>query len=194
MIPRAVLLFKDPKGFWDKLASEQGGIGPLMPTVLFFAAVAALSFGLGRLFWALRVWGFSVGAILGALIGMAIQAAAYAAVWVGMSLIAKFLADTFKSPGAKDMANTTKVALGAVMPMWIGAVLQLTTVGILGTIGSLGGLGYGVYMFYLGSKKLLGTPDDSAVGYTAVVMVLTFIAAAVFTIPAGCVVACLVVP
>ena len=81
-----------------------------------------------------------------------------------MALVIDALAPTFG--GRKDMLSAFKVAAYSMTPTWLAGIFA-----IIPAISFLSLLGlYGIYLLYLGLPRLMGTPEDKAVVYTAVVV------------------------
>jgi hypothetical protein len=110
----------------------------------------------------------------------------YAVVSFGFALLGLFLvgliidglAPTFA--GQRDQRQAIKTAAYAFTPAAVGAVF-----GILPALGwllqLLAGL-YGIYLLYLGLPRLMRSPQDKAVGYTAAVVICTIVLAVVLGI------------
>jgi len=87
-----------------------------------------------------------------------------------LSLVINALAPTFG--GQKDSMQALKVAVYSYTPAWVAGVLQvLPLLGLLAVLGAL----YGLYLLYLGLPRLMKSPENQALGYTAVVVVCAII-------------------
>jgi hypothetical protein len=88
-----------------------------------------------------------------------------------ISAIVNALAPNFG--GRKDAAQSFKVAAYSFTPAWVAGVFQvLPALGTLLTV--LGGL-YALYLLYLGLPRLMKSPPDKAIGYTAVVVICAIV-------------------
>jgi hypothetical protein len=101
-----------------------------------------------------------------------------------LSLVINALAPTFG--GQKDSIQALKVAVYSYTPAWVAGVLQvLPLLGVLAVLGAL----YGLYLLYLGLPRLMKSPENQALGYTAVVVVcaivLSIVVGAVGTMVVG---------
>jgi Yip1 domain len=101
-----------------------------------------------------------------------------------LSLVINALAPTFG--GQKDSKQALKVAVYSYTPAWVAGVLNvLPLLGLLAVLGAL----YGLYLLYLGLPRLMKSPENQALGYTAVVVVcaivLSIVVGAVGTMVVG---------
>jgi hypothetical protein len=100
-----------------------------------------------------------------------------------LSLVINALAPTFG--GQKDSIQALKVAVYSYTPAWVAGVLQvLPLLGLLVLLGAL----YGLYLLYLGLPRLMKSPENQALGYTAVVVVCAVVLSVVITAVGGMVV------
>lgn len=91
-----------------------------------------------------------------------------------ISILIDLLAPTFG--GQKNSAQAMKVAVYSYTPGWLAGALQfLPMTSILTIIGGL----YGIYLLYLGLPRLMKSPEDKAIGYTAVVVVCAIVVSVV---------------
>jgi hypothetical protein len=87
-----------------------------------------------------------------------------------LSLVINALAPTFG--GQKDSMQALKVAVYSYTPAWVAGVLRvMPLLGILAVLGAL----YGLYLLYLGLPRLMKSPENQALGYTAVVVVCAIV-------------------
>jgi hypothetical protein len=87
-----------------------------------------------------------------------------------MALVIEALAPSFG--GVKDRIQAFKVAAYAYTAAWVAAIFGL--VPALALLGVLGGL-YSLYLLYLGLPKLMKAPQDKALAYTAVAVVVAIV-------------------
>ncbi len=86
-----------------------------------------------------------------------------------LALIIDALASTFG--GQKNTLAAFKVAAYSMTPSWLAGVFA-----IIPSISSLSVLGlYGIYVLYLGLPRLMRTPENRALGYTAVVVIAAIV-------------------
>ncbi|PID38457.1 MAG: hypothetical protein CSA24_02325 [Deltaproteobacteria bacterium] len=176
MLPRAIKLFKDPKGFWQEMATERGGIGAVMPSVIVFVAASGVAGFIGTLLGVLMnsiLRPFFGRMIVAGLLGLVVGVALGVGVWFVFAILIKAFAKTFDA--SDEMEGASKVAFGSLLPMWIAGLLQLIPFGFMTWIATLGGLGYGCFMCYLGVQEIMAAPKEKAIGYTAATMGITFV-------------------
>lgn len=185
LVQRAKNILITPKTEWQAVAAEST---PHMPVitgyVLPLAAVAALAAFIGSVF---------VGASLGPLgtVRTGVVAGIVALVLsVVMSVVMVFvmgaiidaLAPTFGAQ--KNMSQAVKVAAYAYTPVWVLSVLTiLPALGLLVIIGAL----YAIYLLYLGLVAVMRAPQEKAIGYTAVVVVVGIVVGVIISMVVGAV-------
>ncbi|MCK5797452.1 MAG: YIP1 family protein [Deltaproteobacteria bacterium] len=180
MLPRVIKMFTDPRGFWQEVAGEQGGVGAVMPAVIVFVTVSSLAGFIGTILSTLMnpllrmIFGrMMIGAVVTLVIGVALGVG----FWFLLAILIKAFAKTFG--GSDSMEGATKIAFGALMPMWVASVFSIIPFRVIGLLASLGGFGYGVYLMWLGLQEVNATPKDKAVGYTAATMAIYIVSAGV---------------
>lgn len=185
LVQRAKNILITPKTEWQAVAAEST---PHMPVitgyVLPLAAVAALAAFIGSVF---------VGASLGPLgtVRTGVVAGIVALVLsIVMSVVMVFvmgaiidaLAPTFGAQ--KNMSQAVKVAAYSYTPVWVLSVLTiLPALGLLVIIGAL----YAVYLLYLGLVAVMRAPQEKAIGYTAVVVVVGIVVGVIISMVVGAV-------
>ncbi|MGH9140657.1 MAG: Yip1 family protein, partial [Vicinamibacterales bacterium] len=100
-----------------------------------------------------------------------------------LSLIINALAPTFG--GEQNSMQALKLAVYSYTPAWIAAVLQIVP---LLSIFAIFAAFYGLYLLYLGIPRLMKSPQDKAVAYTAVVVVCAIVLSVVMTVIGGTIV------
>ena len=100
-----------------------------------------------------------------------------------LSIIINALAPTFG--GEQNSAQSLKLAVYSYTPAWIAAALQI--VPLLGIFAIFAAF-YGLYLLYLGIPRLMKSPEDKAVAYTAVVVVCAIVLSVVITLVGGTIV------
>jgi len=100
-----------------------------------------------------------------------------------LSFIINALAPTFG--GEQNSSQSLKLAVYSYTPAWIAAVLQI--VPLLGIFAIFAAF-YGLYLLYLGIPRLMKSPEDKAVAYTAVVVVCAIVLSVVITLVGGTIV------
>jgi Yip1-like protein len=167
LIARVQGILMTPRAEWDKIDAE-----PATPRGLFtgyaciLAAIPAIAQVIGGLF-PVCVLGVCVhrgliGVIVGAIVYYILS---LAAVFV-TALIVDELAPSFG--GQKNRIQALKVVVYSWTAFWLAGVFYvLPMLAWLSIIGL-----YSFYLMYLGLPKLMKSPQDRAVGYTAVSIIL----------------------
>jgi hypothetical protein len=90
-----------------------------------------------------------------------------------LALIIDALAPTFQ--GTKNQMQALKVAVYSSTAAWLaGVFILIPALGFLQILGL-----YSLYLLYLGLPRLMKTPEDKALVYTAIVIVAAFVIFAV---------------
>jgi len=162
-----------PKTEWPVIAEETTSAGSLVTG--YVAPLAAIG----------AVAGFIGGSVIGQTLpfigtyrismvaGLSVAVFTFVMAIVGifiLSMIINALAPSFG--GEKNSAQALKVAVYSYTPAWVAGALQVLP--MLGILAVLGGL-YGLYLLYLGLPRLMKSPEDKAVGYTAVVVICAIV-------------------
>ncbi len=135
---------------------------PAIGTLVGFA----LSFGPYRYF---GMNYFLVTAIAGYIIGLGILYL--------MGIIANALSPSFD--GTKNDLSAMKLVVYSATPMWIAGFFNF--IPGIGFLFSLVGFGYAAYLLYLGSQAVMKVPENKAVGYTAVTIIIWVVLSLVVT-------------
>lgn len=169
LVQRAKNIVLSPQTEWPVIAAENTPQGALVTGyVIPLAAISAIAAFIGQVFIGVSVpfVGTVRSTVMAGLVG-AVLAVVMAVVMVYvLSAIINALAPTFGT--AKNSAQAFKVAIYSITPVWIAGVLNI--IPMLGVLGILAGL-YGIYLMYLGLQKVMNSPADKAVAYTAVVAI-----------------------
>ena len=173
LVQRAISINTQPRPEWGQIAAEPGDPGRL---ILGYALPLALLPFVGTL-----IGGLIFAGALGftfVLVTAALSLAIGLAILFVMGIIAGALAPSF------DGRNTNNAALKLLVysstPVWLAGFVG-GFIPILGFIIVLVGYAYAAYLMYLGSMVLLGIPQQKAVGYTAVVIIIWFLLGAIVT-------------
>ena len=180
------ILFK-PKETWPVIAAEPATMQSIyVPYVVALAAIGPVAQFIGGQVFGFTAFGITnhpplAGALVSAVLSYGL---ALATVFI-LAQVIDALAPNFG--GQKDPVQALKVAAYSATAGWVGGIFGL--VPALGLIGALLGL-YGLYLLYLGLPVLMKAPQDKAIGYTAVVVIV----AIVLFLIVGAVVASLTAP
>ncbi|MCW0196667.1 Yip1 family protein [Sphingopyxis sp.] len=172
LFQRAKDILLKPKETWPVIAAESATTGSIyVPYVLLLAAIGPLAGFIGGQVFGITFLGVTyhpplAGALVSAVLSYGLT---LASVFL-LALVIDGLAPSFG--GQKDQVQALKVAAYAGTAGWVGGIFGL--VPALAVIGMLFGL-YGLYLLYLGLPVLMKAPQDKALGYTAVVIVVAII-------------------
>lgn len=173
LVDRARNICLTPQSEWSVIAGEATTAGTLLVGyVVPLVAIGAIA-------------GFIGGSLVGQTIPfmgtvrLPILAGLVLACWnfvmaiVGIGILAVIinaLAPSFG--GEKNSMQALKVAVYSYTPGWIAGVLNIIPLlGILAVFGAL----YGLYLLYLGLPRLMKSPEDKSLGYTAVVVICAIV-------------------
>lgn len=115
--------------------------------------------------------------------GLGVAVFTFVMALVGVFAIAASIDALAPSFGAaKNPEQAMKVAAYSFTPGWVAGILQvLPALGVLVLLGSL----YSLYILYLGLPKLMKCPEDKAIGYTAVIVIMAIVISAIIGTVAG---------
>jgi hypothetical protein len=179
LIERVKNIMLSPKSEWPVIAPESTSIlqlytGYVMPLA---ALAAVMSFvhisviGVHVPFAGIERMPIETG------LSLAIRSFAFGLVGLFLvGLIIDALAPTFG--GSRDRRQALKVAAYSFTPACLSSVLALSP--ILPTLLQWVVLFYGIYVLYLGLPVLMRSPPERALGYTATVVLCTFLLGIVF--------------
>ena len=174
---RAIVL--NPRATWPVIAAETDSVGSLYRNwILWLSAITPLATFIGLAVFGLRlpfIGSLRVG--VGTLLTqMLLQYALTLLVIFVLALIAAALAPGFG--GRSERVAALKAIAYAWTPVWVVGVLHLLPLlGVLTALLGLAALGYAAWLLYLGAQATLGVPQERAVGYTAVIIVIGFVLA-----------------
>ncbi len=173
LVARAKNILLQPKTEWPVIAGEQATTGSLYTGYIIpLAAIGPVASIIG---WS--VFGFSVpfvGAIrypIGISVrnGVVIYALSLVGVFV-LALIIDALAPTFG--GQKNQIQALKTSAYSYTAAWVAGIFSLIpSIALLGLLAAL----YSCYLLFLGLPVLMKAPEDKAVGYTVVVIIVAIV-------------------
>ncbi len=173
LIARVKNILLTPKTEWERIDAEPTSIrGLYLGYICILAAIPVVASAIGSLAFGhgvpgIAFWRPSPGFVLvGALIN-------YLLALVGVAVIA-FVIDALAPSfgGTKNRTQAFKVAAYSYTAAWVAGVFGI--IPWLALIGLLLGL-YSFYLLYLGLPRLMKAPDDKAVGYTVVTVVVSLV-------------------
>lgn len=181
LVDRVRDIIVKPKEEWAVIDNEPATVqGVYTSYVMILAAIPAIFTMLGLLFFLPRPAAeiAAVGQALGVpmittgsiIVGAVVQyILGLAAVYV-MGLIIDALAPSFG--GTKDSLKAFKVAAYYPTAAWVAGVLYIIPLlGLLVLIAAI----YSLYTLFLGLPKLMKVPDDKAVGYFVVTLLVAIV-------------------
>lgn len=175
LIDRAKNIIMQPRQEWAAIDAEPATVGGIYTGyVIPLSLVPTIAAFLGMI-----LFGISVP-FLGSVkmpVGTALGAAAirFVAGLIGiyiLAIIIDALAPSFG--GTKNMISAFKVAAYSYTAAWVFGILAI--IPALGIIGGLLGL-YSLYLLYTGLPALMKSPQEKALGYTVVVIIVGIILA-----------------
>ncbi|MEO5677157.1 MAG: Yip1 family protein, partial [Usitatibacter sp.] len=173
LIERAKNIVLSPKTEWEAIAADPTPTPQLITGyVLPLAAVAAVAAFIGIVFvgQSLGPLGTVRLPLITGLVGLIFQLVMAVAMVFLLGFIIDALAPTFG--GQKSLAQAVKVAAYAYTPVWIVGILSIIpALGLLGILAAL----YAIYLVYLGLPRLMKSPQEKSVAYTAVVIVVAIV-------------------
>jgi hypothetical protein len=181
LVDRAKDIILTPKTEWDVIDAEASTVSSIYTSyVMILAAIPAVFTMLGLLFFLPRpseevaamgrAFGVPVFSTSSIIAGAVVQyVLALVAVYV-MGLIIDALAPSFG--GTKNQLKAFKVAAYYPTATWVASVLLIIPfLGLLVFIALI----YSLYTLYLGLPKLMRVPQDKAIGYFVVTLILAIV-------------------
>ena len=178
LFTRVKSILLTPRAEWQVIAAERDTIGGIYTGyILILAAIPAV-----KLFLSFSVIGTSIpfaGTYRpGLLAGFTSALTTYVLTLIGtfiVALIVEGLAPTFG--GQKDRVQALKVIAYSYTAAWVAAIIGI--VPGLGLLSALAGLIYGLYLLYLGLPFTMKCPQEKALGYTVVTVIVAIIVSVV---------------
>jgi hypothetical protein len=184
IVARAKSTLLTPKTEWPIIAAEPDTVPHLYSGyILIMAAIPAVA-----LFLSSAVIGVSVPFLgsyrVGAVTALTSAAIAYVLGLVGVyvvSLIVNALAPSFN--GQKNEVQALKTVAYAYTATWVASIVGI--IPGLRLLATIVGVVYAIYLLRLGLPFTMKCPDDKAVGYTAVTIIVGIVIAVVLNVVAG---------
>lgn len=162
LIDRVKNLLLTPKTEWPVIAQEQTDLTKLYTEyVMILAAVPAIFGFLGNVAFS------GLGIVASFVVMLLTYALALGMVFV-MGLIIDALAPSFGAQ--KDRMQALKTAAYYGTPSWVAGILGF--IPILGLLAVFAGWIYSLFQLYLALPQTMRVPEDRAVGYTVVIVVV----------------------
>lgn len=182
LVQRVKDILTKPNPTWDAIDGERPSVGSLYTGYIMpLAAIPAVAQAIGMTVFGAGAFGVvvkwsPVTAIVQGVVGYALS---LALVYV-LALIIEALAPTFG--GTKDRIQALKVAAYSYTAAWVAGIFAIFP--MIGALALLGGL-YSLYLLYLGLPKLMKSPADKALPYTAVVVVVAIVVSFIIAMVMG---------
>lgn len=173
LMDRAKNILLQPKQEWPVIDAEQTSVGALYTGYIIpLAAIGPVASIIGWSVFGMSlpfVGSYRIPITFGLRNAVVIYVLGLVGVFV-LALIIDALAPTFG--GQKNQIQALKVAAYSYTAAWVGGIFNLIpALAILGLLVSL----YSLYLLYLGLPVLMKAPQDKAVGYTVVVVVVAIV-------------------
>lgn len=173
LMERAKNILLQPKQEWPVIDTEQTSVGSLYTGYIIpLSAIGPIASVIGWSVFGMRV---PFAGSMRIPIGFGIRSAviAYVLGLVGvfvLALIIDALAPTFG--GQKNQIQALKAAAYSSTAAWVGGIFGLIpALGILGLLALI----YSLYLLFLGLPVVMKAPQDKAVGYTVVVILVAIV-------------------
>ena len=175
LIERAKAILLKPEETWPVIDAEPATVASIYRDWLFIlAAIPSVCHFIGSSLIGYSVFGVSMRTpLLAGLIGLVVG---YVIGLLGLFLFA-LLVDAFAPTfgGTRNQVAAMKVVAYSATASCVAGVLMIVPSMLLMLVVFLAGC-YGIYLLWLGLPVLMKCPKDKAVGYTAVVLIVAFVA------------------
>ena len=172
IVARAKAILLQPKTEWPQVATETTAptsvlVGYALPLI----AIGPIASLIGSQLFPVSVLGISYQPNLTAALATAVASFVVGIVLLFViSFVANFLSPKFG--GRDSFPAAFRLVAYSMTAAWLAGIFGLIpALGILAIVGL-----YSFYLFYLGATPVLGVPQDKAVGYTVVTVVVTIVA------------------
>jgi hypothetical protein len=173
LIDRAKNICMVPQAEWQVIAGEETTAQKLFTDyAIWLAAISAV----GGLLTALFLVRFGFGVMFFAVVGVVVQFVLGLGMLYALSYVYDALAPSFG--GQKSGLNGLKLAVYSFTPFFLAGVVSFLPFH-LGHLALIAAAAYGFYIFYLGCQPLLSIPEDKAVGFTIVSIVIGVVIGAI---------------
>lgn len=186
LVSRVKNIIMTPAAEWDRIDGEPATIkGLYLGYFCILAAIGPICSVIGHTIFGMGMFG-AIGA-MAIVPSIALAIVTYVLSLVSVAVIA-YVIDALATSfgGSKNLIQSFKVAGYAMTPAWVAGVFNL--VPMLAILALLAGL-YGLYVLYLGLPKLMKAPQDKAIGFTVVVVIVAIVIQWVISIVALSIVA-----
>ncbi len=171
LVDRVKNILMTPKTEWPRIDAEPATIqGIYTGYVMILAAIGPLAGLIGQQVFGYSALGITYKPPIGYSISTAIILYVLSLVSVYVSaLVIDALAPNFG--GTKDQLKAFKVAAYAATASWVAGIFQIVpALAMLAIVGI-----YSLYLLFLGLPVLMRVPQDKAVGYVVVVIIVQLV-------------------
>jgi hypothetical protein len=186
IVARARSTLLTPKTEWPVIAAEPDTVAHLYSDyILVMAAIPAIIRFVSTTLIGVSVPFFGTYR-LGFVAGLATAIVTYVLALVGVyvvALIVDALAPSFH--GEKNQVQALKTVAYAYTAAWVASIIGI--IPQLAIIAALAGAVYAVYLLRVGLPFTMKCPDDSAIGYTAVTIIVAIVVAVLLNLVVGAV-------
>ena len=174
IVERVKNLAAQPKAEWQAIEAETHTVQDLYTRyVMILAAIPAVCGFIGYSLVGVGVFGATYRMPLAYGVALLAMSYLFSLGWVyAFAMIIEALAPGFGA--RKDFAQALKVAAFTPTPVWVAGVFTIIpSLSIIGTLVSL----YSLYLLFVGLPVLMKAPEDKAVPYTVVVIIVAIVLA-----------------
>ncbi len=178
LVERIKAILLRPKDEWPNIAARHETVADIYRSwVIPLAAIGPVAALIGSLVFGYGAFGIVYRpTVLGALITAVVSYAMTLGVVYVLALVIDGLAPNFGA--TRNRTAAFKVAAYGATAGWVAGIF-----GIIPSLSFLGILGlYSLYLIYTGLPVLMKAPDEKAIGYTAVVVVVMIVLAIVLSV------------
>ena len=176
LVERTTGILLKPKETWPVIDAEPATVSSIYTNwLIIMAAIPAVCGFIGLSLIGVGAFGFGyrmpiVGGLVAAIVGYVLSLV----VTYVMALVVDALAPSFG--GTKNPVGALKVMAYGATAVYVAGILKLLP--SLSMLGIIAGC-YSIYLMYLGLQSVMKSPQDKAVGYTAVVVIIFVVASIV---------------
>jgi len=184
LVDRAKKILLQPKSEWAVIAAEPHTVQDLYTGyVMILAAIPALAWFIGFSIIGMGMLGVSYRVPITSGVAHMVVSYVLGLGWVYvLALIIDALAPNFG--GEKNFINALKVSAFSPTAMWLAGIFAIIpALSILGILGL-----YSLYLLYTGLPPLMRVPEEKAVPYVVVVIIVGIVLAIIVGALAGLVV------
>lgn len=170
LVSRVKNIIMSPRTEWDRIDAEPATIkGLYLNYICILAAIPAVCRVIGDM---IPVGGFGFYVHMSPVAAVADGVCNYIGALIGayvVALIIDVLAPSFD--GQRNQVQALKVVAYSMTPVWLAGIFfilpMLRPLAIVGL--------YGAYLMYLGLPKLMNAPEEKALGYTIVSIIVSIV-------------------